>query len=359
VTNGRAEPIEWIAVRSESAGLVEQVLVELGQRVAQGATIARLDTSEAQAQLDSAEARIAQARAELKVIESGGRPAERAAIEASLKQAYLDLEIARREYESLLRLEKKNAATTSEVNAARDRVEHAKQQIAALEKKRSTLVASSDVAIARARLQDAEAAAKAARERVSAGIIRAPMAGIVYSLQARQGAYVNPGDIVANIGKLDRMRVTVYVDEPELGRVQAGMPVTITWDAKPGRKWTGTVEQVPTQIVALGSRQVGEVICIVDNPDHELLPGTNVNAEILTERVENALTIPREALRRQGNQTGVYLLEETVVRWRPIRTGAQSVTRVQVLEGLAEGDAVALPTDTPLADGMRVQASFR
>jgi RND family efflux transporter MFP subunit len=185
------------------------------------------------------------------------------------------------------------------------------------------------------------------------------MGGIVYHVDTRQGAYLNPGDLVANVGKLDKMRVTVYVDEPELGRIQAGMPVTITWDARPGREWTGTVEQLPTQIVALGSRQVGEVICVVDNSNHELLPGTNVNAEIRTERVENALTTPREALRRRGNQTGVFVLQGSVVRWRPIRTGSQSVTRVQVVEGLVDTDAVALPTENPLSDGMSVQSLLR
>jgi multidrug efflux pump subunit AcrA (membrane-fusion protein) len=334
-------------------------MVERGQPVLPGAVIARLDTTEAQALLSSAEARIAQARAELEVTESGGRPSERAAVESSLKQALADLEIAQREYDSLRRLQEKNAATAFEVNTARDRLEKVKQQIAALEQKRSTLVAPSDRAIGQARLRDAQAAADAARQRASAGIIRTPMGGIVYHVETRQGAYLNPGDLVANVGKLDRMRVTVYVDEPELGRVQAGMPVAITWDAKPGREWTGTVEQVPTQIVALGSRQVGEVICLVDNPNHELLPGTNVNAEIQTETVENSLTIPREALRRQGNQTGVFVLEGSIVRWRPIRTGAQSVTRVQVLEGLAEGDAVALPTGSPLADGVSVEANLR
>jgi multidrug resistance efflux pump len=224
VTNGRAEPIEWMAIRSESAGTVERVMVERGQPVLPGAVIARLDTTEAQALLSSAEARIAQARAELEVTESGGRPSERAAVESSLKQALADLEIAQREYDSLRRLQEKNAATAFEVNTARDRLEKVKQQIAALEQKRSTLVAPSDRAIGQARLRDAQAAADAARQRASAGIIRTPMGGIVYHVETRQGAYLNPGDLVANVGKLDRMRVTVYVDEPELGRVQAGMP---------------------------------------------------------------------------------------------------------------------------------------
>ncbi|HOK47431.1 MAG TPA: efflux RND transporter periplasmic adaptor subunit, partial [Bryobacteraceae bacterium] len=100
-------------------------------------------------------------------------------------------------------------------------------------------------------------------------------------LSARRGSYVNTGDTVAEIGELGTLRVRVYVDEPELGRVAEGMPAVITWDAMPERQWKGTVEKMPTQIVALGTRQVGEVIVTIENADQSLLPGTNINAEII------------------------------------------------------------------------------
>jgi multidrug efflux pump subunit AcrA (membrane-fusion protein) len=359
ITNAKAEPIEWTSVRAGAAGAVESVPVSRGQTVQAGAVIAVLNTAEAQAALASAEARLAQVRAELEVTQSGGRATEQHEIESSLGRVRAEQQIAQREYDSLRRLQEKSAVTAAEVNAARDRLEQIRQQIAALEQKRSILVSATDQAVARARVQDAEAAVQAARQRIALGTIRAGMAGVVYSLEARPGAYVNPGDPIANIGRLDRMRVLVYVDEPELGRVQQGMPVAITWDARPGLQWTGSVQSVPTQITALGSRQVGEVVCIVDTPNHELIPGTNVNAEIRTQKIDSALTIPREALRREANRTGVFLLQGDAVRWRPIRTGATSVTRVQVLEGLAEGDSVALPTEKPLQDSMEVQSAAR
>ena len=162
-----------------------------------------------------------------------------------------------------------------------------------------------------------------------------------------------------NIGQLDRVRVRVYVDEPELGRVSVGQPVDITWSAQPGKHWNGTVEKGATGIVALGTRQVGEVLCTIDNPGHELVPGTNVDAEIRTTVVESAVTIPRESLRREASGLGVYLLAGETVRWRPVQTGASSITRIAVTAGLREGDAIALPSDEVLKDGVRVQPVFR
>ena len=218
--------------------------------------------------------------------------------------------MAEREHAALQRLAEKQAATRAEVEAARRRVREAELQIEALERKRGSLVTRNDRSAAQARLRDAEAALQLARERVTETVVRAPMAGVVYDLPVRPGSYVEEGAPIAEIGRLDRLRVRVYVDEPELGRVQVGQPVTITWDAKPGRKWEGTVEKTATQIEALGTRQVGEVAVTIDNPGRELVPGTNVNAEIRTNVAPNALTIPKEALRREGGEVGVFVLRE-------------------------------------------------
>src|SRR5579862_2456529 len=133
------------------------------------------------------------------------------------------------------------------------------------------------------------------------------------------------------------------------------MPVTITWDALPKRAWKGVVNKLPGQIVALGSRQVGEIVCLIGNPGHELIPGTNVNAEILSESVDNVLTIPKEALRRDAKQqTGVYILDGDHLAWKSVTVGIGNITRMQV-QGLQENAAVALISERTLKDGMIVQ----
>ena len=108
----------------------------------------------------------------------------------------------------------------------------------------------------------------------------------------------------------------------------------------------------------LGTRQVGEVLCSIENPGQELVPGTNVNADIRSRVVENALTIPKEALRRDATGAGVFVLAGDTIHWRAVKTGTSSINRVQILDGLAEGDPVALPTDRTLRDGEKVAAVY-
>lgn len=353
-TNGKVEPFEWQAVRAETAGVVSLVAVEDGQAVAKGAELVRMSDPSLQTDIEAAEAKVAEARANLTAAEAGGRPEELTDIQNSLDRARMDLAQQQKDYDSLRRLAEKQAATPSEVSAARDKVQHTELAIQGLEKRRGSLVAKPDVAANQARLRDAEAVLQAAQAKASLIVLRAPLAGTVYGLAVRPGAYLNAGDLVTDVGRLDRLRVRVYVDEPELGRVAVGQPVAITWQALPGHKWEGSVERMPTSIEALGSRQVGEVVCTIENPRRELIPGTNVDAEIRTAVVDNTLVIPREALRHDAQGDYVLALKDGTVERRAVKIGASTISLVQVSEGLSDGDAVALPSDTPLAPGARV-----
>ncbi len=357
-TNGKVEPGTWEAVRAETGGVVSSAPVEDGQAVAAGAVLAGISDPALQAEIDAAQAKLNEAKANLASQEAGGKPAEFTDIENSLARARFDLEQAQKIFASLQRLVTQHAATQQEADAAREKVQQSELEIAGLEKRKRSLVSPTEVAAARARVVDAEAALELARRRAALSVVRAPMAGTVYGREVRQGSYVNAGDLIANVGRMDRLRVSVYVDEPELGRVAAGQPVTITWDALPGRQWHGQVDKKPVAVQPLGSRQVGEVVCSIENEGRTLIPGTNVNAEIRTAVVENALVVPKEALRHDGQGDYVFTLQGGAIERRAVKKGASSLTMVQVVDGLTDTDAVALPTDTPLKSGDRVSPSM-
>lgn len=353
-TNGKVEPFEWQAVRAERAGILSRISVRDGQSVAKDEVIATISDPTLQAEVQAGEAGVAEARANLAALEGGGKPAELAELDSSLKQAQLSLQQEKKDAAALDRLQQKQAATAVQVEAAQEKVRQTEAEIQGLQKRRESLVGKTDLTAARARLQDAEATLDLARQRAAQGVVRAPLAGVVYGLAVRAGGYVNPGDLIANVGQLDRLRIRVYVDEPELGRVAEGLPVTISWQALPGKQWHGQVEQMPTSIQPLGTRQVGEVLCWIDNPGHELIPGTNVDAVIRTAVVDDALVIPKQSLRRDTQGTFVYVLQGDTIQRRPIRVGNSNVSQMQVTEGLSDGDLVAQPTEVPLRPGLRV-----
>jgi HlyD family secretion protein len=354
-TNGKVEPIEWLPARAERAGTITRVLVTRGHEVRKGAPLVELDTRVANAELGKAQGAIQEARTQERVLDQGGRVAERQQVEADLERARLDLEAAQKQRAALERLVEKQAATRLELDTARQTVDQLQLRIHALEEHKAALVTGSDKEIARAKLQQAESAAAVERINLDLSVIHAPMDGTVYDFDLKAGAYVNPGDLVAKVGKLDRVRVTVYVDEPDLGKIHKGEAVIITWDALPGHQWKGEVDKLPTQVVRLDTRQVGEVGCVIENPDRDLLPNANINADIQAAVISGALVLPKEALRRQGSENGVFLLKDERVAWRKVTLGVSSYTKSQILSGLQEGDAVALPTEKVMKDGSRVE----
>lgn len=159
------------------------------------------------------------------------------------------------------------------------------------------------------------------------------------------------------------MRVRAFIDEPELGVLEPNQPVIITWDALPNRSWEGRTEIIPKQVVARGARSVGELLCAVNNDKLELLPNINVNVRINAKERRNVLGIPRGAVQAEGARRFVYVVKDaalsvrkSILEKREIQVGIASATSYEVLNGLAEGEMVALPGgDVNLKDGMSVR----
>jgi len=354
VTNGKVEPVAYATVRAERAGVLTKLLVEKGQPVAAGAVVAEIDSAEWKNAIEAAEARVAQIQAELTVQQSGGRAADLADIDGQLAKLDLDRKQLESELATVRRLLAKNAATKQEEQVLNDRLAQIQQQRRTLQARRAVLFTPADRSVLEARLREARTAVTAARDKQGQGILRAPMSGIVYQVDPRTGAFLNPGDLVANIGKVDELLVKVFIDEPELGRVAPGMPAVITWDAMPAKQWEGRVAAMPAQIVTMGTRQVGEVTVRIANTERALPPGANINAAIRSREASQAVTIPKESLRREGGVQGVYVLSGNILQWRAVKLGVTNITHAQVLEGVAAGDHVVLATDVPIRSGQSV-----
>jgi multidrug efflux pump subunit AcrA (membrane-fusion protein) len=359
-TNGKVEPAESAAARAETAGVVRSISVQRGQMVKAGETLVALDSAAARSSLAAALAQEEQARAENATVRQGGRTASLASANAAIIAAQTAVTVAQRNYDSTQRLFKQQAATKLQLDDARDALDRSKLQLTAAQEQRQALVGSSDRSVAEAKLNDAQAAVGLAKHQLSLESITSPIAGTVYQFDLKLGAYLQAGDLVAMVGQLESMKVTVYVDEPDLGRVGVGMPVAITWDARPGQKWWGRVDKLPTEVVALGSRTVGEVTTVVDNPNHDLLPGVSVNATIVAKVASNTLSIPKAALRTLRASDGVYKLVGKHIEWTPVATGVSDINRVQILSGLKPGDRVLDrvidPSDAEIKNGMNVKA---
>ncbi len=355
-TNGKVEALGNISIYVRSAVTVLKVNVQQGDAVRRGQRLAEVDDTAAREAVRRAQAGLEIAGADRARVERGGSVAEMTEIDSSLARARLEKEVAEREVAALQRLLERQAASRSELLEQQQHLVKAEADLSALERKRRSLLGPEDRERVQARIREAEIAVAQATHALQQTEIAAPADGILYSLSLRPGVFYNAGAGAGQVGQVDKVRVRVLVDEPELGRLQVAQPVRITWDALPAGSWQGVVERLPSEVQMAGTRSVGEVLCTIDNPGRRLLPNITVNVEIRTGGAENALAIPRDAVVREGGATFALVVDSSgVIVRQPIRLGIHDAARFEVLDGLSENQTVVLPGERVLAPGQKVR----
>ena len=343
---------------------VEKVAGVEGQAVKKGQLLVELNVKDASAQLADAQGRLLRAQDELRAAQGGGKPDEAARVAGDLAKAQADRDRLEKNHESLERLVAKQAATRDELAANDFSLANAQAEVKRLSAAKQEFERAVKLDAGRSSLtvQQLQSEIAALRSKVASARITAPADGTLYSLPVKAGDYVKTGDLLAEMADLHRVRVRAFIDEPELGALEPGDTVKITWDALPNRSWTGKTEVIPKQVVARGTRSVGELLCAVDNQKLELLPNINVDVRIHSNERNNVLTVPRAAVDSEGGHRFVFVITKNALSVgksrlarREIRVGIADATSFEVISGLQENEMVALPGDAVLHDGMAVK----
>jgi HlyD family secretion protein len=371
-SNGKVEPISPFVMRAQLDTFVEKVGAVEGQAVKKGQVLLELDVRDVAAQLADARSKLLRAADDLRAAKSGGRSDEAAKNEGALATAIAQRDRLQRNHDSLQRLIAQQAATQDELTANDLELAKAQAQVKQLSAVKQEFEHGVRLDADRTQLQveQLQSEVAALEEKVRDGRITAPADGTLYALgrssdstsPIKAGDYVKVGDLLAEMADLRKVRVRAFIDEPELGGLEPGEPVKITWDALPNRVWLGRTQIIPKQVVQHGQRSVGELVCEVDNDKLELLPNINVDVRINSKERANVLTVPRGTVEAEDGRRFVFValrnalgVGRATLQKREIHVGIADATSYEVDSGLKEGELVALPGDIDLKDGMAVK----
>jgi RND family efflux transporter MFP subunit len=185
-------------------------------------------------------------------------------------------------------------------------------------------------------------------EKISDYTIVAPMDGVVLRRDGEIGEIAEAGQILFRVGVPKPLQVVAEVNEEDIPRVKIGQTALFRTDAFPDRRLEGKVSEI-TPMGDVAAKTFRVKMALPD--DTPLKPGMSVEANIVTREKPDALLIPADAL--QGN--AVFVLDGATVRKREVKVGIRGTRQVEVLSGLADGERVASPAATELADGARVR----
>jgi len=358
-TNGKVEPIENFEAHAPAATTVRRIYVHEGQHVRKGDLLMQLDDADARAQAARALAQVKAAEADQHAIQSGGTQEEVLNTRSELVKAQAERDAAQKNYDALQKLAQTGAAAPAEVREAANRLTTAQAQLKVLQEKQQDRYSKPEVNRVQAQSEQARASYTAAEDLLKHSEIRAPFEGTVYSLPIKQGEYVQQGELLIQLANLRRVQVRAFVDEPELGKLAVAQPVTVTWDALPGKVWRGEITQMPYTITTYGTRNVGQVLTGVDNEDSRLLPNINVTVNVSIANKKEVVTVAREALHEDENGRYVYVIRNGRLERQSVEAGISNNTRIEIMNGVQPGELIALNTinpTTPLRPGLEVRA---
>jgi membrane fusion protein (multidrug efflux system) len=207
---------------------------------------------------------------------------------------------------------------------------------------------------AAANLKVQEAKLRLAEAKLAKSEIRAPFSGVMGLRNLSPGDFVKDGADLAVIEDIATMKVDLRMPERYFGQVRPGQAVTLSFDSMPGRSFTATIRAIDAQIDANGRSLLARGT--LPNPDGALRSGMFARARVVMRESPEALTLPEEAVIAQGSESFVWKVVDGKSVRAKIDIGLRRDARVEVLSGLAAGDAVVTAGQLRLQrDGQEVR----
>jgi HlyD family secretion protein len=339
---GTIEPVVKVDVKSSLSGKVTDLLVREGDKVRAGQVLARVEPDVNQAQT-------------------------LAAVRSEMKLAEIRATDAQRDLETNERLHREGYLSDTEMRNFRLKFDTSVEDLEAA-KTRSRIVVESGVPL------DGQISTT---QRVN---IVAPMEGYVIKKNVEVGQTVtsgvssfNEGTVIYTVADLQSMLIKASINEVDVGRVRLNMPVVITVDAFPYRRFDGTVTHISPAARLKDKVKVFDVEVTLKEQIPDFRAGMTANIEVRGDKVAKALSVPSEAVFKKNDREIVYVLKKAFDEPKPgeksprktksgkydasdvwqrffeereVKVGLASLERAQVLKGIEAGVDVALEDPT-------------
>ncbi|MHC2144884.1 efflux RND transporter periplasmic adaptor subunit [Pseudomonas sp. 210_17 TE3656] len=338
---GTLQPRRYVDVGAQASGQIRKLHVEVGDQVKTGQLLVEIDPSTQQARLDAGRFSIDN-------------------LKAQLAEQQAQYQLAEQQYKRQRNLAAGGATREEDVQSAQAQLK----------------VTQARIDMYRAQIRQAQASLRSDEAELGYTRIYAPMSGTVVAVDAREGQTLNAQQqtpLILRIAKLSPMTVWAQVSEADIGHVKPGMSAYFTTLAGGKRRWTSTVRQilpVPPKPLDQSSQGGGSpasasgtgtaskvvlytVLLDVDNPDNALMAEMTTQVFFVAGRASKVLSVPVAALDEDASDENLRIAQvldaSGKIEPRRVRTGLSDRLRVQVLEGLNEGEQLLI--GAPAASG--------
>jgi RND family efflux transporter MFP subunit len=331
---GNIQAVTEAPILARSDGYIKRRLVDIGDRVQAGQTLAEIEAPELDQQVRQAQANVQQMQAAL------------TQALANRVQGKANADLARVNAERWGRLINKGAVSKQENDQYQTQSQAQAANLDALEQA---------VAVARSNIAAAEANLSRLDQIQGYRIVKAPFEGVITLRNVDVGALVNAGStMLYRIAQTRVLRTYVNVPQINADSVRIGQTAQLTVSNRPGRRFAGTVTRTADSLDPNSRTMLVEVQ--VPDSDGALLPGMYAQVDLSSPRANPPLLLPSDSLivRAEGSQVALVRPDHSV-HFQNIQVGRDYGDKLEVLSGLQPGDSVIANPSDIVREGLQVE----
>ena len=333
-------------VSAEVAGVVRQVLVELGTEVRVGQPLVRIEPKELELALARAESALRQTYAQLgmhaNVTSDTPPPADEQV--AAVRTGIANLEDAKAAMARADALAARGILSPVDLQAAQTRLKVAEAGYqSAFDTARSL----------KAQLQDRRAAFDLAQKKLADTVVKAPIAGAVVDRYVQTGEFIPELTLVATIVQVNPLKLRTGVQERYAGAIQSGQRVEFRVASFGDAVFKGKIAFVSPSIDQ--TMRTFQVEALVENDDRRLKPGFFAKGVIFTSRDENVMALPDAAVSTLAGVSSVFIVDKGKIRQASVTLGSRQGNVWEVVDGLKGDEVLAASNLNNLATGVNVK----
>ena len=309
IITGRIEPRDEVNVKPQISGIISEIYKEAGETVTAGEVIAKVKVIPEMSQLTSAQSRV--------------------------RLSEINLNQVKTDYERYKRLFDKQLVSASEYEKISQQYKQALEEKAAADD--ALLVVSEGISRSNAN--------------ASSTLIRSTISGLILDIPVKVGNSVilsntfNDGTTIASVANMSDLIFRGNIDESEVGRIHAGMPMTITIGALQNLRFDAVLEYISPKAVQSNGANQFEIKASVSVSDTiQMRSGYSANAEIVLAEVKDVLLVPESAIEFSGDSTFVYVIKgegsDKTYNRTHVETGLSDGVKIEIRKGLTEKDMV-------------------
>ncbi|AGB41515.1 RND family efflux transporter, MFP subunit [Halobacteroides halobius DSM 5150] len=354
---GQAKPLKKVQITPQLQAKVENVLVEVGDKVKTGSKLLQLNQENFKIQVEQAKARLDVAQANLNKLLAGTREEKIAQLKAQLKQTKVNYKQAKSNYERHKKLFEKEIISQQQLEASKSRYISAKSSYQSTKESLEMAkegATKEQIAVLKAQINQAKKGMEAAQLRLDKAIVTAPISGTVAKVEIEEGEIATPKPLISLVN-LNQVIIETYISEQNITKLNLGQQVAINISAL-DKNFTGKIMTISPVIDPVKKKYLVKIK--INNPG-PIKAGMYAKVKIQTDQSLSRIVIPQQAVMIEDNNRYVYLVKGNRVVKEIVKTGLTAQGKVAILNGINLGEKVITNGLDQVTSGDRVRVINR